>query len=130
MNSELHQAFLNTTYRVLQAPFIDIKINQANAEFDKLENWAFITAWNPSPDILSLEENQNRNKQLEQDIKQLGLKYSLGLGISKDGNWSEESIFIENIDIYKANELSSKYGQLAFVYGIRNQDAVLYYTVV
>jgi hypothetical protein len=129
MNSELHHAFLNTTYRVLQSPFIDIKINQANAEFDKLENWAFITAWNPSPDILSLEENQNRNKQLEQDIKQLGLKYSLGRGLSEDGNWSEESFFIENIDFEKTNELSAKYGQLAFVHGTRGENATLYYTV-
>jgi hypothetical protein len=129
MNLELNQAFLNTTYRVLQSPIIDIKINQTTKEFDMLENWAFITAWNPSPDILSLEENQNRNKQLEQDIKQLGLKYSLGLGIAEDGNWSEESFFIENIDLNKVNELASKYVQLAFVYGIRGENATLYYSV-
>ena len=129
MNSELHQAFINTSYRVLQSRNIDIKINQTYTEFDKLENWAFITAWNPSPEILSLKENQSRNKQLEQDIKQLGLKYSLGIGISEDQKWSEESFFIENIDLNKANELAAKYGQLAFVCGIRNQNAMLYYTV-
>lgn len=129
MDLELNQAFLNTTYRVLQSPFIDIKINQANAEFNNLQNWSFITAWNPSPEILSLEENQNRNKQLEQAIKQLGLNYSLGLGIAEDEKWSEQSIFIENIDFEKANELSAKYGQLAFVYGTRGGNATLYYTV-
>ena len=129
MNSKLHQAFINTSYRVLQSRNIDIKINQTYTEFDKLENWAFITAWNPSPEILSLKENQSRNKQLEQDIKQLGLKYSLGIGISEDQKWSEESFFIENIDLNKANELAAKYGQLAFVCGIRNQNAMLYYTV-
>ncbi len=130
MNSELNQAYLNTTYRVLQSPIIDIKINQTNTELNKLANWAFITAWNPSPDILSLEENQNRNKQLEKDIKQLGLKYSLGIGISEDHKWSEESFFIENIYINKANELASKYRQLAFVYGIRGENATLYYNVL
>jgi hypothetical protein len=128
MDSEIHQAFLHTTYRVLNSPSIDIKINQTNTELNMLENWAFISAWNPHPDILSLVENQSRNKQLEQDIKQLGLKFSLGIGISEDQKWSEESFFIANIDIDKANELSSKYRQLAFVYGIRGETATLYYT--
>jgi hypothetical protein len=63
-----------------------------------------------------LEENQNRNQQLEQDIKQLGLEHNLGVGISEDEKWSEESFFIENIVLDKANELSCKFGQLAFVY--------------
>jgi len=128
MNSELHQAFLNTSFRVLQSPFIDIKINQVNAKLNNLKNWAFITAWNPLPDILSKEENHSRNQQLQQDIKQLGLKYSLGMGISEDGKWSEESFFIENIGLDKANELACKYGQLAFVVGGNGQNAMLYYT--
>ena len=130
MDLELNQAYLNTTYRVLQSPLIDIKINQANTEFENMKNWAFITAWNPSPEILSLVENQSRNQQLEQDIKQLGLQYSLGIGISEDQKWSEESLFIENIDLNKANELATKYRQLAFVYGIRGENATLYYTVL
>jgi hypothetical protein len=129
MDNEHHQAFLNTTYRVLQSPFIDIKINQTNAEFNKLKNWAFITAWNPLPDILSLEENQARNRYLAQDLKQLYLKYSVGVGISEDKKWSEESLFIENIDLVTANQLAKKYGQLAFVYGQNGSIAILYYTV-
>ncbi|MBX9886536.1 MAG: DUF3293 domain-containing protein [Flavobacteriaceae bacterium] len=128
MNSELYQAFLNTTYRVLQSPFIDININQANAELSNLQNWAFITAWNPLPAILPLEENQVRNQQLQMNIEQLGLKYSLGVGISEDEKWSEESFFIENINLDKANEIACKYGQLAFVFGGSGQYAMLYYT--
>jgi hypothetical protein len=130
MDNEHHQAFLNTTYRVLQSPFIDIKINQTNAEFNKLKNWAFITAWNPLPDILSLEENQARNRHLAQDLKQLYLEHSIGVGISDDKKWSEESLFIENIDLVTANQLAKKYGQLAFVYGQNGSIAILYYTVL
>jgi hypothetical protein len=126
---EHHEAFLNTTYRVLQSPFVDIKISQSPVEFCKLENWAFITAWNPLPQILSLEENQIRNKQLEEDIKQIDLKYTVGLGISQDELWSEESFFIENINLSIANQLACKYGQLAFVYGESDQNAELVYTV-
>ena len=33
-----------------------------------VETWAFITAWNPLPLILSLEENNKRNKELEKEI--------------------------------------------------------------
>jgi len=129
MDIELHQAFLNTTYRVLQSPFIDIKINQANESYSMLQSWAFITAWNPLPDILSLEVNQRRNLQLEQDIKKLGLRYTPGMGISEDEKWSEESFFIENISHDNANKLAVKYGQLAFVFCNSGQNAVLSYTV-
>jgi hypothetical protein len=125
MDLELNQAYLNTTYRVLHSPFVDIKINQVNTELNNLQNWAFITAWNPSPDIFSLEENQSRNQELERGIKQLGLEYSLGVGISEDEKWFEESFFIENIGLDKANELSCKYGQLAFVFGESGQNPVL-----
>jgi hypothetical protein len=129
MDLEYHQAFLNTTYRVLQSRLIDIKINELHPALNHLENWAFITAWNPLPDILSLEENQNRNENLEEDIKKLNLKYSLAVGISEDEKWSEESLLIENMDLATANNLAKKYGQLAFVYGQIGSIAILHYTV-
>lgn len=128
MDTQHHDAFKNTIYRVLQSPTFDIKIDQYQEESNKLENWAFITAWNPLPNILSLEENQNRNKKLQQDLDILALKYSPAIGISEDGNWSEESFFIENCGFQKANELAAKYGQLAFVFGEKGQKATLYYT--
>ena len=36
--------------------------------------------------------------------------------------------FSENISIEKANELAKKYGQLAFVFGYKNNKAALIYT--
>lgn len=128
MDTQHHDAFLNTTYRVFQSPTFDIKINQHQEACNKLENWAFITAWNPLPDILSIEENQSRNKKLQQDLDILELKYNPAIGISVDGNWSEESFFIENCGLNKANELAAKYGQLAFVFGENGQRATLHYT--
>lgn len=129
MKKEHHQAFLNTTYRVLQSPSIDIKINELHPALNHLVNWAFITAWNPLPDILSLRENKDRNKDLEEDINMLSLKYRIAVGISEDENWSEESLFIENIDLVTANGLARKYGQLAFVHGVTANKAILSYTV-
>lgn len=126
-NEETHQAFLETVYTVFNNPNFDIRINEIVKEKSSVDSWAFITAWNPLPKIESLEENRQRNNKLENDIKQLGLVYMNGLGVSKDGLWSEESFFIENISLDKAKELAVKYGQLAFVFGTKNNKATLVY---
>ena len=126
---EIHQAFLNTSFKVLTKPEFTIKIDTIVSEVQQLNSWAFITAWNPSPKILSLEENKNRNQNLEDDIISFGLKYSNGIGISEDEKWFEESFFIENISLEKANEWAVKQGQLAFVYGKKNGKTQLVYTI-
>ena len=126
---QLHQAFLNTSFKVLTKPEFTIKIDRVVSEAQQLNSWAFITAWNPSPEILSLEENRNRNQNLEEEISSFGLKYCHGIGISADEQWSEESFFIENISLDKANEWAVKYGQLAFIYGKKSEKAKLVYTI-
>jgi len=127
-SDQLHQAFLNTSFKVLAKTEFIIKINTIISEVESLNSWAFITAWNPSPEILNIEENRIRNKNLEDDIIKLGLKYSNGIGISADEQWSEESFFIENISLDKANEWAAKYKQLAYVFGNKNEPANLIYT--
>jgi len=130
MNKEkIHQVFLDTTFRILSTPVIDIKINKTIPKLNHLESWAFLTAWNPLPVILSEAENKRRNLELEDDIKALDLKYNLGVGISQDENWKEDSFFIENCTEEKANELAVKYGQLAYVWGNINKEASLIYTL-
>ena len=125
---ELHHAFLNTSFKVIGETEFIMKIDTIISEVQHLNSWAFITAWNPSPEILSPEENRNRNKNLENDIIKFGLKYSNGIGISADEQWSEKSFFIENISLDNANELAAKYGQLAYVFGTKNEVATLLYT--
>uniref|UniRef100_UPI0040494B10 DUF3293 domain-containing protein n=1 Tax=Flavobacterium sp. TaxID=239 RepID=UPI0040494B10 len=125
---EIHQAFLDTTYKVFAKPNFIIKINKVIAETQHLNSWAFITAWNPLPKILTIEQNRQRNRQLEDDLIKLDLKYCTSIGISEDDKWSEESFFIENISVPKANQLAVKYGQLAFVFGQKNEVAELIYS--
>jgi hypothetical protein len=60
MGIERYQAFLNTTYCVLQSPLFDIKINEISTTHSNLERLTFITAWIPVPHSLSLDENQKR----------------------------------------------------------------------
>ena len=126
---QTHQAFLNTSFKVVTKPVFTIKIDTLVDEVQHLNSWAFITAWNPLPEVLSLEENRKRNQNLEEEINSFGLKYCHGIGISEDEKWSEESFFIENISSEKANEWAVKHGQLAFVYGEKSKKAQLVYTI-
>lgn len=125
---QIHQAFLDTTYRVLMNPIIDISINKTIPELDNLNSWAFLTAWNPLSVILTEAENKLRNVELEDDLKAIDLKYNIGIGFSHDEKWNEESFFIKNCTLEKANELAAKYRQLAFVWGEKNKTATLVYT--
>ena len=128
ISDQLHQAFLNTSFKVLAKKEFIIKIDTVISEVQLFNSWTFITACNPSPEIFTLEENRIRNKNLEYDIVKFGLKYSNGIGISADEQWSEESYFIQNISLDNANELAAKYGQLAYVFGTKNEVATLLYT--
>jgi hypothetical protein len=120
-NDKIEHAFLETSYIVqLENPII-LKIGELPADllalFPILETWAFVTAWNPLPDILSKAENEKRNEDLQRQLLDQGYSIHKGIGISKDQNWSEESFFIENIQLEDARSISAKFGQLAFVYG-------------
>jgi hypothetical protein len=120
-STQIEKAFLETNYIVQIENPIVLKIGEIPKQllqnFPLLKNWAFITAWNPLPDILSQSENDFRNNQLQVQLKEDGFIFHSGIGISKNEDWSEDSFFIENIDFETANAISIKYGQLAFLYG-------------
>lgn len=130
---EIHQAFADTNFIVYHTDekSITLKVNNTSEKlelhFPELESWCFITAFNPLPEILEIEENQKRNKQLEHDIQNLGLKYLNGKGVSADGNWSEESFLILNCTLSTAKELGNKYKQVAIVFGKKGKMNELIY---
>lgn len=132
--AEIHQSFTETQFRVFvsNTQTIVLLINKISTALESalphLSSWGFITAWNPSPEIFTLEENQKRNESLIAEVEKLNLKYLPSLGIAADEKWSEESILIENISFEMANSLSKQFGQLAFVYGTKNKPAELVYT--
>lgn len=131
---ELHQAYKETNFKIFASDTKTIIVNidkeskELEKEYPELTSWAFITAWNPSPIIFEEPENKKRNNDLIEDVKNLNLNYTPGIGSSADEKWSEESILIHNISLENANKLSKKYGQLAFVFGYTNQQANLVYT--
>ena len=131
---ELHQAYTETNFKVFASDTKTIVVNidkestELEKEYPELTTWAFITAWNPSPKILEEQENNKRNEDLIEEVKKLNLYYTPGVGSSADEKWSEVSILIHNISFENANNLSKKFGQLAFVFGYKNQKANLVYT--
>ena len=121
-SNQIEQAFLETNYiaEIENNPIV-LKIGETPENliqrFPKIKTWAFITAWNPLPDILTKSENDIRNNQLKVQLKEEGFIFYPGVGISKNEDWSEDSFFIENIELETANDISLKFGQLAFLYG-------------
>jgi hypothetical protein len=130
--TEIEQAFLETSYIVHLQSDIVLKIGEMTADLMEhlplLKTWAFITSWNPLPDILSKAENEQRNEDLQQYLLERGYSIHKGIGISKDQSWAEESFFIENIELEDARAASAQFGQLAFVYGERESVNQLVFT--
>lgn len=76
---QIKEAYLNTNFIVYGSKHkqddITIKIGSLNEALYKaipnLTTWAYITAWNPHPEVLTLEENRGRNNELKKYVKQL-----------------------------------------------------------
>ena len=121
-SNQIEQAFLETNYiaEIENNPIV-LKIGEIPKDliqrFPQIKTWAFITAWNPLPDILTKTQNDFRNLALKKQLLEKGYLIHAGIGVSKNEDWSEDSFFIENIKLETANAISLKYGQLAFLYG-------------
>ncbi|MGE0932148.1 DUF3293 domain-containing protein [Peijinzhouia sedimentorum] len=85
--------------------------------FPNLEDWVYITAWNPMSKLLSPEENEKRNQSLKNDIQQLGFELHRGEGRAPDGSWAEEHFFIPAMSREQGLLLGRKYEQWAFLCG-------------
>ena len=133
---QIKETYLNTNFIVYGSKHkqddITIKIGSLNEALYKaipnLTTWAYITAWNPHPEVLTLEENRERNNELKKICETTNIEFTEGNGVSEDGMWSEESFLIHNISEDKAYDLAVKFDQLAFVYGVQNQKAKLVFT--
>lgn len=124
------EAFTNTDYIVnIDNKEVIINIDKLHPQIDEIikpfKTWAFITAHNPLPQILSNPENLLRNNRLKEDVEKLGNKIFNGYGLAKDKSWREDSFMIIGIDKEDAKKLGAKFGQLAIVTGCANEKALL-----
>jgi len=127
----LHQAFLNTRYIVHLEPDVTLRNYDKSTDLltrlPHLTSWAFITAWNPLPEILTMAKNFARNGLLRARLEEGKYIVHEGTGISADGIWAEAFFLIENITLAEAHTIAKDFGQLAFVYGGREKGNELVY---
>jgi hypothetical protein len=121
--------YLQAHYRIDIFKF-PILIGQISAELESYldkENastWTFITAYNPMSCVLSPEENEMRNLELETELK--GYHYLHGEGRDPSGEWiPERSFLILDISREGAVELAKEFEQKAIVYGEKGKVAEL-----
>lgn len=77
---------------------------------------AFITAWNPYSKMLSVEENETRQRQIISLLVAQRLRLYTGEGVSADGAWREPSLLVLGIDLVPARNLAQRFEQNGFVF--------------
>ena len=101
----LFQAYKETT----------IEIFQSEKQIEDLgwSEYFVITAWIPSSEQLSLDENRNRNSELEKDLLAVNAELLNAIGRSNDWKWFEESFAVRNIALNEIIQKAKKYQQNA-----------------
>ena len=111
-----------------ESPFV-LKIDQYSEELHQIfvknavQSAAFITAYNPYSNELTNEENIQRNKELENLLKQKDFEYIPSEGRSSNEDWAGEASFlILGINQMTSCELGKQFEQNAIVWS--DKDAV------
>jgi hypothetical protein len=125
----LKEAFLGTQFRVFDLPIV-IKIDKKSPALDELlrkhqvNEWAYITAWNPFAKVLSDEENDRRQLELKELLKDF-ICFE-GEGVGTDPAWKpERSLLVLGIPKNEAMQIGKKFEQYAIVYGRIDEAAEL-----
>ncbi len=118
----LIQHYKTAEYHVHNTPPFTLRIDIVSAELQVLyrqhhiHSAAFITAWNPYSQPLSLKENQQRQQILQQMLDTTGITWLRGTGSNTKKTWREESLFALGIDKKNARELGERFEQNAIVW--------------
>ena len=125
----LLRAYATTSYwiDVPGAPFY-VQIGQVSAELDALldahqvEEWTYITAYNPRSAQIDMAINEQRQCELTQEVMQAGYTIIQGRGVGQDESWPPEpSLLLLGIPRHAAVELGRKYEQNAIVVGQKSK---------
>ena len=122
INKELLDSYNEANYHVYADPSFIFKIDISSKELRKLlielnvKFAAFITAFNPYSQELSLKKNRLRNKKLEGKIQSLDLYYIKGDGRCGDSSEvGEESFLVFGLSKKQAINLGKESQQNAIV---------------
>jgi hypothetical protein len=124
-NQHFEDAYRRTSY-CLEAPgeILKLRVGVKNQAFDLLlehsqvEDWAFITAFNPGSIQLSEQENQERHEALADTLRHNGYKTIPCNGVDDDNEWpTERGYVILGIQREVAEQIAREFGQYAILAG-------------
>ena len=133
MKPELLHAYHHSLYQV-DEPLWQLHIGQLHPAFDcwlatqGAQTWAFITAYNPRSELLSVAENACRQAALEQSLRAAGYRCFSGRGYSSDPDslWLPEiSVLVLDMPHAVALATGQHWQQNAVVWGHSGQSAEL-----
>lgn len=120
---ELLKAYEDTYYHVYHKPPFTLRIGVFSDQALQLQqrlgvnSSAFITAYNPTSQLLSNVENQCRNRRLLEEVTKGAFHAIPGYGHLPTSGWpGEHSILVLGLARIDAAVLSERFGQNAFVY--------------
>jgi hypothetical protein len=127
LTPELEAAYRRARYRVLLAEgAIELAIDAASPELDLalaargVERWGWITAVNPGSKPLDEARNRSRDGELRELLASAGLATVAGEALDPEGRWPvEPSHLVFDVDVERLRELARRFGQIAFVVGVR-----------
>ncbi len=124
--SELEKYYLDTTYSIfINEKQYDIKIGKLlpyviKNLLDKEKSAVILTAWNPRSELLSLQENEQRNRKLNSTLKDNNYRVFSALGQGKDLSYklwpAEKSFLVLGITKEEVEKIAVDYGQYAYVW--------------
>jgi hypothetical protein len=135
---ELEEAYRRTVYRVSYGGHaIVVRIGEPNPTLDRVlnqegwENWVIITAFNPRSVRLPLAENEERDRQLRNELVLRGLTFCRCEAADPKGDWPAENGFlVPGLNIEAAAEIARRYDQNAIVFGEVRRPAELHVVTV
>ena len=120
----LFEAYESTSFFADVPDRICIRIDERNTDLEALlearsvRSWAYLTAFNPGSKLLSAEEHERRQCELEEVIAKTCRLFYRGEGVGDDGVWpAEASVLVLGIGQEEAVELGRRFGQRAIVFG-------------
>lgn len=134
MDATLLEQYKNTDYWfVVNGQKMTLSVGSPNSDFNTLchdfscKTGAFITAFNPQSRQLTLEDNRERNQQLEAELVGFkDIRYFYGAGQDRSLQWpAEESFMVLGLSQQTAIDLARRYQQNAFLWIEHRQAAVL-----
>jgi hypothetical protein len=125
LSSDLEEAYRRTIYRVIYGgDTIDVRIGERNHDLDRVllkegwAEWVIITAFNPRSVVLSLEENEERDRQLRNELVLRGMTFCRTEAVDPNGAWpAEHGFLVPGINVETAAGIARHYDQNAIVFG-------------